>query len=144
MNIFNKKIVSDKGMTLVEILAALVIISIVIVSLLSMFVQSARSTETAKNRVDSTYISETEMEAVYNISTTTTLANSSTKITTNLGYSKITTGCPSGACYAKKSNNRYVFLNIKASGAAVIKIYRDETKQKQEAQMEMLITWKQT
>lgn len=134
---------SQKGMTLIEILASLAIISIIIVSLLSMFVQSARSNQFSKNVVDSTYIAETEMEAIYNLSTTTTFANSSTMLNTNLGYTKTITGCPSSHCYFKYSSDRYVFTVLKDTGSVVVKIYQDSTKSKQEAQMEMLLTWKQ-
>lgn len=131
-------------MTLIEILTALVIISIVIMTLFTIFVQSAKTNQSAKNRVDSTYIAEMELESIYNLARNTTLANSSTKLNTDLGYTKITTGCPTGHCYAKQSEDRYVFLTIKPSGAAVIKVFKDDSKQKLEAQMELLISWKQT
>jgi prepilin-type N-terminal cleavage/methylation domain-containing protein len=130
---------TEKGMTLVELLASLIILSIVIVSLLSMFVQTARSNQAAKNLEDATFIAETEMENLYNLSTENTFTDAVNALQTE--YTKTNQDCPSGECFYKESGGRFVFLQLKENGSVIVKVFKDETKAKLEAQMEMLLTW---
>src|SRR5699024_8937847 len=57
--------IEEKGLTLVEVLASFVILSIVLVIFLSIFIQSAKTNQTSEEIVDATYIAQTEMELIY-------------------------------------------------------------------------------
>jgi prepilin-type N-terminal cleavage/methylation domain-containing protein len=135
---------NEKGMTIIEILASIVILSIIVVSLLSFFVQTARSNHVSKNIVDATYIAENEIEEVYSqIKASTSLA----ALTTPAGYtqkSKTTVN----AVYEKSIPKHYIHLELvsQAVGSPLVtvkvKVYKDHTKAVQEAQMEMVVQWK--
>jgi prepilin-type N-terminal cleavage/methylation domain-containing protein len=135
---------NEKGMTIIEILASIVILSIIVVSLLSFFVQTARSNNVSKNIVDATYAAENEMEEVYSqIKASTSLST----LTTPAGYtqkSKTTVN----AVYDKSIPQHYIYLELVSPAVGnplvtlKVKVYKDNTKAVQEAQMEMVVQWK--
>lgn len=63
---------NQKGLTLVELLASIVILSIIVVTFTTFFIQSAKTTSMSSDITDATYIAQTEMEEIYHISTITT------------------------------------------------------------------------
>ncbi|MFC4386282.1 prepilin-type N-terminal cleavage/methylation domain-containing protein [Gracilibacillus marinus] len=63
---------NQKGLTLVELLASIVILSIIIVTFTTFFIQSAKTTSMSSDITDATYVAQTEMEEIYHLSTTTT------------------------------------------------------------------------
>ncbi|AGK55096.1 hypothetical protein B1NLA3E_16760 [Bacillus sp. 1NLA3E] len=148
--IYMKKITcyfsSEKGITLIEILASMVILSIIIVSLIAMFVQSSRTNAMSKNIMDATYIAETNMEEIYNIVVASTSYDIATAAIVSKGYtqaSKTTTN----AFYQKNVTGHYVSIElvptINSSLVKVrVKVFKDNTKTKKEAQMEILLSWK--
>jgi prepilin-type N-terminal cleavage/methylation domain-containing protein len=137
---------SEKGVSLVEILAAMVILSIIIVTVLTMFVQSSRTNSISKNIMDATYIAESHMEEIYNIViASTTYDNASTAIVSK-GYTLVTK-TTINAFYEKSVTEHYVSVElVPTSGTSLVKVrvkvYKDQTKTNKEAQMEMLISWK--
>lgn len=139
---------SEKGLTLIEILASMTILSIIIVSLLTMFVQSSRANTYSKTIVNSTYIAESNMEIVQNLIGSSTSIDGLITPMTSEGFTKTTNGCLSGACYEKTSNGRYVFVQLMNTDStnltadAKVKIYKDNTRASQEAQMELILPWK--
>lgn len=58
----------EKGLTLVEVLAAVVILSLIFVSIVNMLNQSARANKTSEEIIDATYITQREMETIYKLS----------------------------------------------------------------------------
>lgn len=56
---------SESGMTLVEILASIVILTIILSIVFMVFIQTAKTTNTTETTIDATYIGQTEMERVY-------------------------------------------------------------------------------
>lgn len=136
---------SEKGLTLIEILASIVILSIIIVSLISFFVQSARSNSLSENVMDATYIAQTSMEEISNlISTSTSLANLSEPLVKKNGYTRVGT---SGNLYEKTFQKHYIYIEITEEDMPLVKVkvkvYNDKSKSKLEAQMEMLLSWRQ-
>lgn len=140
---------NEKGLTLIEVLASIVILSIIGVSLLTFFVQSARSNNLSKTMMDATYVAQSNIEEINNLnkssSTTTNITVLGDKIK-NTGFVSDTspsTGCLS--CYKKDltGNNRFVHVKLTnqsdSLGKVLVKVF---TGTKQEAQMEMLISWK--
>ena len=81
-----KYIASQKGMTLVEILATITILSILVVSFLAIFVQSARSNNISEEVLDATYVAQAEMEKVYNYSSIVSDFNDAKIKITDLNY----------------------------------------------------------
>ncbi|MEQ6375639.1 prepilin-type N-terminal cleavage/methylation domain-containing protein [Bacillaceae bacterium S4-13-56] len=139
------KFSSEKGLTLIEVLASIVILSIIIVSMVPMFSQSAKSNTMSKNITDSTYLAQKEMEEIININTNSispSIANLSDQILEK-GYSN-DISCSN--CYGITKDGHYVFLQLKTVsdelGKVILKIYKDDKKNKQEAQMEMVLSWK--
>ncbi|WP_026676460.1 prepilin-type N-terminal cleavage/methylation domain-containing protein [Fictibacillus gelatini] len=135
---------SEKGLTLVEILVSIVILSIIIVSMIPMFIQSAKSNAISKNIMDSTYLAQKEMEEIINMNN-----NSVSPSITDLSNQILKKGYSNDAscsnCYGINKNGHYVFIQIKNQssdlGKVILKIYRDDKKNRQEAQMEMLLSW---
>jgi Tfp pilus assembly protein PilV len=132
---------SEKGLTLVEILASLTILSIVIVSIFSMFVQSSQATNYSSKKIDATYVAESVMEQMTNI------------VTSSAGMSEIT--APNGfitkdcsTCYGDTVQGHYVYVKVyekqPGNGLATVsvKVFQDSSKTRQEAQMESLLSWK--
>jgi type II secretory pathway pseudopilin PulG len=135
---------SEKGITLIEILASLVILSIIIVSLLSMFIQSSKTNNVSKRMVDATYLAETYVEEINNMNnglTTPSLDNLNTRLT-----STYTVDNSCSKCYGVSRDGHYILIQLKGVstelGKVVVKIFKDNTKTKQEAQMELLLSWK--
>ncbi|MDQ1001323.1 prepilin-type N-terminal cleavage/methylation domain-containing protein [Neobacillus niacini] len=144
---------NEKGMTIIEILAAIVILSIIVVSLLSVFVQSARSNHVSKNIVDATYVAENEIEEVYSqIKASTSLGT----LTTPAGYTE-KSKTTENAVYEKSIPKHYIYLELISPAVPAdpavpavgnplvtvkVKVYKDHTKAVQEAQMEMVVQWK--
>lgn len=58
----------ENGMSLVEVVASLLIISIILVSFFSLFVQSKKTNTSAEVTNDATYYAQTEMERIYGLS----------------------------------------------------------------------------
>lgn len=143
---------SEKGITLVEILASIVLLSIIIVSLLSMFVQSSNTNNISKNIMDATYVAENSMEEINNAvsSHTVTTAENTTDFLRTFslpsGYKKI---CPDGTCYEKRTDTdgHYLYVVFQPKDISLVtvqvKVYNNDTSAKKlESQMEMIISWK--
>jgi type II secretory pathway pseudopilin PulG len=138
---------SNKGVTLVEILVSIVILFIIIMSLLPMFAQSSRSNNYSKSMMNATYLAQSNLEELYHLSTTAIFSDGLIKLKTEKGFTEAVE-CPSGYCYEKKSNGYFINIQLKNSSnnnglmTGIVNIYSDKTKTKKEAQMEMLLHWK--
>lgn len=56
---------NDKGLTLIEVLASLVLLAIVITIFMTMMIQSTKIQKTSEDIIDATYIAQSEMEKIY-------------------------------------------------------------------------------
>lgn len=132
---------SEKGLTLIEILASLTILSLTIVSILTMFVQSSRANHYSANKIDATYVAESVMEEMTNLVATST---DLTKVSAPNGFT--IKDCLT--CYGNSIQGHYVYINVyeKQPGNGLVtvsvKVFQDSSKVKQEAQMESLLSWK--
>lgn len=68
---------NERGMTLVEVLASTIIISIILVTFLMIFGQTARTNIASETIIDSTYIAQSEMEKIYGLSKSISSSNKS-------------------------------------------------------------------
>lgn len=140
---------NDDGMTLVEILAALVILSILILSFLALFGQSAKQNKNSEQVMDATYIAQVYMEDIYAISS---------KYTFELGLIEMKNDALNYGTYTALDDDIHIFkvskdgyfieielvkLSGEREGELLVKVYDalDETKLK--AQMETVLFWGQ-
>ena len=145
---------NEKGMTLIEILASIVLLSIIIVSMLSMIVQSSRSNTVSKNIMSATYVAESTMEELNGTVTqstdlTTSFPNELNKLIKSDGTPKykILSNTNGQAFIETNVPGYYVYIETNSSSGSnlvkvKVKVYKDQTKAKIEAQMEMLLPWK--
>ncbi|MEH7223077.1 type II secretion system protein [Bacillus sp. JJ1566] len=139
------KIRNQSGNSLIEVLASIVILSLIIVSIVPMFIQSSKANNISKNMTESTYLAETEMEEIIYLnsnSSSPSLIELSNEIR-NKGYIS-DSSCTN--CYGKTKDGHYILVQVKDIstdlGKVVLKIYKDTSKELLESQMEMIVSWK--
>lgn len=150
---------NDKGFTLIEIMVSVVILSIIVVSLLSFFVQSSRSNSMSNKMIDSTYIAQTNIEDINKWNKSFTPSTSPTAdpvgefktfLMDGKGYDS-DSSCTN--CLKKEQDNRIIQFQLssvltaitagtstKELGKVVVIVY-DSSKTKKEAQMELVLSW---
>lgn len=133
----------NKGMTLIEVLVSLVILSIIVVSILPFFIQSSRTTDLSENIVNATLLAETEMESIINMNTTLpseSLEDFSNRILAR-GYER-DPSC--NGCYGMYKDRQYISIQLSDMsgnlGKVILRIY-DDNKNRVASQMEMILTW---
>jgi|SRR5690625_366020 len=65
-----KKLKNEEGLTLVELLGSIVILSIIVLAFLGFFIQSARTTQVSDEILDASYIAQQQAEEIYNLTNT--------------------------------------------------------------------------
>ncbi|MRH42961.1 prepilin-type N-terminal cleavage/methylation domain-containing protein [Aquibacillus halophilus] len=136
-----KWLYNSKGLTLVEVMASITILSIIIVSFLALFIQSARTNQISQDITDATYIAQTEMEKIYNLSNTSD------------GYCSAVSTLAAETCedytLYKDVEGYYVEIQLfqpdpdNDIGNVLVKVYEDNSLSKLEAQMETIYSWKE-
>lgn len=63
-----KRGLGESGLSLVEVLASIVILTLLLTTFLMMFLQSAKVNKASEHVIDATYIAQTEMERIYETS----------------------------------------------------------------------------
>ena len=58
----------ENGISLIEVIASILLISIILISFYGMFIQSKKTNVTAESTGDATYFAQTEMEDIYQLS----------------------------------------------------------------------------
>ena len=139
----NTSIRSQKGITLIEILVAIVILGIIVVSFIPLFIQSARTNSQSEEMIDATYVAQSLLEDIYFISKNSDVTLQNELI--DLGYEEDLANCQSSFCFHKEKKGYYVrteLSNLNSHDSlphVIIKIYEDQSKQKLEAQMETVL-----
>ena len=62
----------DCGLTLIEVIASIVLISMILLSFMGMFLQSSKTITTSDDIINATYIAQKEMESIYKYRTAPT------------------------------------------------------------------------
>ncbi|GED19162.1 type IV pilus modification PilV family protein [Kurthia gibsonii] len=94
---------NEKGFSLVEVLAAFVLISIILISFFTLFFKGRETTVESKKTVDATYTAQQEMESIY--ATTKQASNASMKtILPTLQYEMKSCTNPPKTIYTKYKN----------------------------------------
>ncbi len=134
--------IKKNGFTLVEVLASIVLLSILILSVFAIFTNTTNSTKMAENIVDATYVGQTSMEELYGISLTTTFENRNMALQ-SMGYQTI-----SQYSYDKidPKSNFYIELTLEQHvqynnlSFVTLKVFKHKNGQLQ-AQMENVLIW---
>lgn len=139
---------SNKGLTLIEIVASIALLSIIVLSIIPMFIQSAQSNKNSKEIMDATLLAQTEMENIVNLNDHTEKSNLDIMYNEILqkGYKKDPTcenclGINKGGYYIVVQLSNTSKDNHPTLGKVVIKVYENSQKRKQESQMELVIPW---
>lgn len=139
------KIKNQSGITLIEVLASIVILSLIIVSIVPMFIQSTKANNISKNITEATYLAESEMEEIIHLNTNS-LTPSINELSNKIGNKGYRSDAACNTCYGITKEGRYVFVQLKDIstdlGKVILKIYKDTSKKELESQMEMIVSWK--
>lgn len=132
---------NENGLTLVEILASIVILSLILISIVTVFNQSARTNKASETIIDATFVVQQEMETIYKLSQESVDINDLTEYVYQMKDG-------TWDIYHKSASGPY-FLEIKLEDSEspmvriVVSAYEstDINKTKKQAQMETLIKW---
>ena len=137
------RFVNENGLTLVEVLASIVILSIILVSILMILLQSMKAKQTSEEIIDATYIAQTEMEFLYDLSRQD--GNHIEEII-NRGYTEL----PDDEVFISETDEGFeveITLttpsenNLSDMKRVIVKVYDQENLEKPKAQMENLFEW---
>lgn len=78
----------EDGAALIELIAAIAILSLVVTSFLAYFIQSAQTTKSSEEIIDATYLAQQEMENLYSISQDQTREEVLNKLRDEYGYTE--------------------------------------------------------
>lgn len=119
----------ESGRTLIEIIASIVLLSIIAIPFAGMFVQSSKSINVSDEIIDATYVAQTEMEWLYHVSSSES------------GEEK------GDLRYTKEENDFYIETDYKDLEdnlvQVIVKVYEYSSKNKLEAQMESIYLWRE-
>ena len=136
-----KVIHSETGITLIEIIASVAILSLIVITFLPMFTQSMRTTKSSSDMMDATYLAQSTMEEVYHVSTSYPFTEAADQLDdmafmgTENEWSR----------FVQYKEGAFIELSLKKPenglSNVVTKIYSDDTKSKLKAQMETIYRW---
>lgn len=134
---------NSKGLTLIEILVSIILITIILSAFFSLFIQSARTGKTSEEVVDATYLAQTEMEKLYEISRDEDFTSSIKKIVETLDYTQ-----PKSDEYifTKEINGLYIHLKLEKHfypkmSYLIIEVFEQENGTRPRAKMETILEW---
>ncbi|MGE7978670.1 type II secretion system protein [Psychrobacillus sp. NPDC093200] len=138
---------NEKGLTLVELLVAIIIVTIILLSFLTFFLQSAKTGKSSEKIVDATYLAQTEMERFYELSVR--IKNSDRILgIENLGYSVVSANTEEEIFEkADVTNNGFIKVKLKLQSKStslyhlVIEVY-DNKEGPLRVKMENIIEWR--
>ncbi|WP_186321530.1 prepilin-type N-terminal cleavage/methylation domain-containing protein [Bacillus sp. FJAT-22090] len=134
---------NSKGLTLIEILVSIILITIILTAFFSLFIQSAKTGKTSEEVVDATYIAQAEMEKLYEISKNADLNSSINEEVKSLNYSQPN---PKEDFFTKETNGLFVHLKLKKHFYPqmyylVIEVFEQENGTRPRAKMETILEW---
>ena len=138
-----KYIHNEKGLTLVEILASFVILSILIIAFLTLFGQSAKQNRLSEEVMDATYIAQRNMEEIYAESQSYTFES----YLVNHPETK-RSGLEDSYTFSKEENDYTVVVKLKEpndgkrNGSLLVEVYDSPSRNKLKAQMETILLWR--
>lgn len=133
-----KRLNSEKGLSLIEVVASILLISIILLSFFGLFVQSNKAKNSSSQIVDLTYYNQTEMENLYTITLGGNFAS--------LGYTTVYNGSDK-KIYSKKDNNLTYTVTLKPvtphnNLTGVLIEVSTNSPHNQYSKMETILKWK--
>lgn len=144
----NTKRMNENGLTLIEVLASVVLLTIIITIFLNVFIQSAQTNSTSEEVVDATYLAQTEMERIYEVSQRTEYTERERAIE-SLNYESLTNE-EEWLFFGKEINENYYakvqlqqgILNEQENmNRLIISIHSESATGKTQVQMENILLW---
>ncbi|WP_210468764.1 prepilin-type N-terminal cleavage/methylation domain-containing protein [Sporosarcina sp. 6E9] len=137
---------NEKGISLVEVLASIVILTLLLTTFLMMFVQSAKTNKKSEEIIDATYIAQTEMENIYAVSRNPDFIDRKTAMKSLYQFDEIKKH------YYTNKNNMYIevrFKDVKLEEEKIIDdligiivvVRESQNDEKVQAQMETILYW---
>lgn len=111
MKVSEVEISNEHGVTLVELLASIVLITLILTTFITVFIQSAKTYKTSENIIDATYVAQAEMEKIYAVS-----------VITNYGERESAMSEITGDNFPEKEGDWLVYKDEKSEGNYDIKI----------------------
>ena len=137
-------LLNQNGLTLVEVLAAVTILSIIAIPFIMVTLNFARTGGDSQKLLDATYVAQTQIEEIYNLSTRYS-RDDGLKQLENSGFS-IDDHCERVTCYYKVERDYYIRVEIQIKDEpmtdVLVRVYSDPSMRKAMAQMERLVIWK--
>lgn len=137
---------NNKGLTLVEVLASVILISVILFTFFSFFIQSAKTGKTSEEVVDATYIAQVEMEKLYEISNKGDFKSGINEIVNSLSYKQLAPDSSKEYRYSKSQEGFYLKLTFKehtypGMSYLVIEVFEHEQDIRPRAKMETILEW---
>lgn len=137
---------NNKGLTLVEVLASVILISVILFTFFSFFIQSAKTGKTSEEVVDATYIAQVEMEKLYEISNKGGFKSGINEIVNSLSYKQLAPDSSKEYRYSKSQEGFYLKLTFKehtypGMSYLVIEVFEHEQNIRPRAKMETILEW---
>ncbi|MCG7336999.1 hypothetical protein MHZ95_17200 [Sporosarcina sp. ACRSM] len=140
-----KKGTGENGLTLVEVLASIVILTLLLTTFLMLFLQSAKVNKASEHIIDATYLAQTEMENIYAVSTGTTFSQRETAIESLAYEKKVTEGIWTVFEKRNETTDRWVKVRLADKTGTmtriIVEVYEDPKKILR-AKMENVLVWK--
>lgn len=133
---------NEKGLTLVELLASFVILSIIFFSILSILNLSAKANRQSEDMMDATYLAQEEMEWLY------TMSRDGKRIAKDENY-RLETSTKAWKTYTKNSDLEGIVIKVKENDTnfpmvrVLIHVYDEKEPEIVKAQMESFMKWGQ-
>ncbi|GEM00602.1 hypothetical protein HHA03_01340 [Halolactibacillus halophilus] len=125
-----KKYCNEKGLTLVEVLASIVILSLIVVTFLAFFINSARTTEISEENLNASFIAQEYMEEVYNI------------VTDNPTLESIRSNIKALDPVSAISLTTYKITDLRGTGTITIEQAKDESNQEIDRLLKVVVTFR--
>lgn len=137
---------NNKGLTLVEVLASVILISVILFTFFSFFIQSAKTGKTSEEVVDATYLAQVEMEKLYEISNKGDFKSGINEIVNSLSYKQLAPDSSKEYRYSKSQEGFYLKLTFKehtypGMSYLVIEVFEHEQDIRPRAKMETILEW---
>lgn len=132
----------ESGLSLVEVLASIVILTLLLTTFLMMFLQSAKVNKLSEHVIDATYIAQEEMENIYALTTNGTREGA----IEGLGYTK--GPHKDGWTEFNREYSPDILIKVKLKNITgemdrvLVLVYEQPISDNPRAQMENVIVWR--
>ena len=137
---------NNNGLTLVEVLVSIILISLVLFTFFSFLIQSAKTGKTSEEVVDGTYLAQLEMEKLYEVSRKEDFNSGIDEIVNSLTYKQITSTTQDEYVFEKSIDGKNIKLKLKehsypGMSYLVIEVFDQENGTRPRAKMETILEW---